>query len=91
MGGMGGCRHMFKTAALEPTPAELLDAFDAAVRGAGVRPTMLSVDAKSAVRGVERVLKRAGITVGYYPPPSPEEAAAIRAAAPPPGWEPGQM
>jgi hypothetical protein len=73
----------FNSAALDPTAAEVLDAFEGAVLRHGVRPTTVGIDAQSAVKGAARLLAHAGISVGYYPPPSAEERELIEAARPP--------
>lgn len=83
MSGRGELLSHFNSAALEPTAAEVLSAFEQCVSKARLRPSMLSIDTQSAVKGVARVLKGVGIAVGYYPPPSPEETELINKMQPP--------
>lgn len=72
-----GVVHVFRTAALDPTAAEMLRAVQDAARGRGRRPTMLAIDSKPCVAEVASVLVHAHFTVGYYPPPSEEELDVV--------------
>eukprot|EP01052_Picozoa_sp_SAG31_P007651 SAG31_NODE_368_length_16798_cov_20.422780_4_plen_395_part_00 len=75
--GGGPLASWASSAALDPTPAELLKYVEAAVLHHGYRPAELAVDTQSAVAGVRAALRPcAGTTVSYYPPPSNEETAA---------------
>lgn len=58
---------------IEPTADEVADALARAIAEVGHVPAMMNTDSAAVAPRLRRVLRDAGVAVGFYAPPSPEE------------------
>ena len=79
--GGGAILTAFATAALEPTPLELLQSLcDVVLAQKGQAPRHVGIDARACVAPLQAVLAGTGVAAGYHAPPSREESLLYQQA-----------
>ena len=79
--GGGAVLTAFATAALEPTPLELLQSLcDVVLAQKGQAPRHVGIDARACVAPLQAVLAGTGVAAGYHAPPSREESLLYQQA-----------